>query len=110
MFAAPDTYGDSLPGRVCRLLMPWTVDTYPGATRYLSALCGVGRRTPEVWLYRGRPLPFRHVPRLLAVVRAHRIEAERLEAELVAYAIEAEARTTRPVGFVKRRSSGGKTG
>lgn len=107
---ATTVYGTSIPHLLMKLLVPWKVHEYPGARRYLSVLCGVAPRTADGWLWKGKSLPPKHARRLLLVVQQHRDDADRLAKELEAYIAEADVRVNRPMGFVKQRKAGGKTG
>lgn len=51
-------------GKVVTLSTPWTVEEYPGYTRFFSWLCGVERGTIREWLYMPQRLPKKQAARL----------------------------------------------
>ena len=53
-----------IANRATRALLPWYVSEYPGAARWLGALCGVGNGTARNWLSGSRRMPSRHAATL----------------------------------------------
>lgn len=75
----------SFAGRWARLITPWRVFEYPGASMMLAHLCEVKRETARGWIY-GKRLPARHALRLAVHLEQHASACEALAHELRAYA------------------------
>lgn len=71
----------SFADRVAALLVPWRIHEYPGAYRFIGALCGVSKNTARGWLY-GKPIPGKHAERLAAYLEQHASQCEALAREL----------------------------
>jgi len=93
--------GYGLVSRFITLLLPWTIEEYPGHLRALSELFGVSPRTVEDWLYRPERLPAKQAERMQLICRERAAAFEQLATEFEALSVE------RPVGTLKRRSRGG---
>ena len=55
--AFPTRDSRGVAGKVAALMVPWRVWEYPGATRWLAALCGVAHGTAKGWLAGRVPSP-----------------------------------------------------
>lgn len=80
--------GTAMAGRLVALLLPWTVDEYPGAKRFTAAICGVSQRTVERWFWSDVRLPPKHAATLAALCRSRAEQFAALADELEARARE----------------------
>lgn len=78
------------------LLVPWTIEEYPGYRKFMASLCDVKVATSDQWLYGARNLPRKHARRFAEVCR------QRAEA-FAALAEEFEALADRPKDARERR-------
>lgn len=75
----------SLNSRVQRLIAPWYVYEYPGATVIISHICGIARSTAQGWI-NGKRLPPKHARKLADYLERHASECDALARELRVYA------------------------
>lgn len=104
-YRAVGVRGISVTGRLVNLILPWTVEEYPGYLRVLAEICGVSIRTVPHWINGTRPLPLKHCHTLLRIAEQHELDARLIAEELRRQISNHIAHE--PKGFVKRRKRGG---
>jgi hypothetical protein len=98
-YTAARVKGHGLAARLVRLLVPWTVDEYPGRTRAIAALCNVSHRTVEDWQYRPERLPRKQARRLAEVCDERVAAFAALRDDLLAWADRPENERARRQGI-----------
>ncbi len=104
--AIPDREpGCGIAHRFADLIVPWSVERYPGRSRFLADLCGVKTRTADDWFYRPHHIGARHLRFF------HRFALERIAAwtafaeEVGRLADEAEARAAAARGVIRQQAA-----
>ena len=90
-YSATRIGGKGLTKRFLFLLLPWTVERYPGAKQALSELLGIKRTTAADYMTRPERLPRKHAETMLAVARAREAAWAGMRAELEEYINSATA-------------------
>ena len=84
--AFPNRAFRGMPRGAVRLVLPWLVWEYPGASHWLAALCGVARGTAKNWLTGSQHFPAKHADRLALYLENHSASLLAAASELRAYA------------------------
>jgi len=107
-FVVSPRKGANIVCRFLNLMLPWSVDTYPGHKRALAEMCGgVCVGTVDQWMYVENRLPVKRALRLAEICEAQAAAYSALGVEFREYAERRTATMQRPRNAALGRSRRG---